>query len=99
VQQESLKSYAVKVLERNTAARQVCNTALDDVLQEGGTISPSMQHFSGGQKGPIPENVAPCGSSHCAGCYDVGERKIHPPKCGENYRKWLERWKPRGGTQ
>lgn len=44
--------------------------------------------------------LAPCGSPHCAGCYDVGEgRKIHPPKCGEDYRKWLERWEPKGKTQ
>ena len=44
--------------------------------------------------------TAACGSSHCAGCYDVGDgRKIHPPKIGEDYRKWLERWKPRGTVQ
>jgi hypothetical protein len=43
---------------------------------------------------------APCGSPHCAGCYDVGDgRKIHPPKCGEEYRKWLERWQPKGKPQ
>lgn len=41
-----------------------------------------------------------CGSSACAGCYDVGEHKrIHPPKIGEDYLKWLERWKPRGKMQ
>lgn len=44
--------------------------------------------------------LAPCGSQHCAGCYDVGDgRKIHPPKIGEDYRKWLERWQPRGKPQ
>jgi hypothetical protein len=44
--------------------------------------------------------TAACGASHCAGCYDVGDgRKIHPPKIGEDYRKWLERWKPRGTVQ
>lgn len=44
--------------------------------------------------------LAPCGSAHCAGCYDVGDgKKIHPPKCGEEYRKWLERWKPKGKPQ
>lgn len=64
------------------------------------------------QPGPIPppaaperkaseqENLAPCGSPNCAGCYDVGDaRKIHPPKCGEEYRKWLERWQPKGKPQ
>jgi hypothetical protein len=44
--------------------------------------------------------LAACGSPHCAGCYEVGDgRKIHPPKIGEDYRKWLERWKPRGKPQ
>jgi hypothetical protein len=43
---------------------------------------------------------APCASPHCAGCYDVGDgRKIHPPKIGEHYRKWLERWEPKGKLQ
>jgi hypothetical protein len=44
--------------------------------------------------------LAACGSPHCAGCYDVGDgRKVHPPKCGEEYRKWLERWQPKGKPQ
>ncbi len=41
-----------------------------------------------------------CGSPDCAGCYDVGDgRKIHPPKCGEDYRAWLERWEAKGRPQ
>lgn len=44
--------------------------------------------------------LAACGSPRCVGCYDVGGgRKIHPPKVGEDYRKWLERWQPRGKPQ
>jgi hypothetical protein len=44
--------------------------------------------------------LAACGSPHCAGCYDVGDgRKIHPPKIGEDYRKWLERWESKGKVQ
>lgn len=44
--------------------------------------------------------LAVCGSKHCAGCYDVGDgRRIHPPKCGRDYRKLLERWKPIGRPQ
>ena len=36
---------------------------------------------------PGVRKLAPCGSPDCAGCYDVSEgRKIHPPKCGEDYR-------------
>jgi hypothetical protein len=47
-----------------------------------------------------PSRLAPCGSPHCAGCYDVVDgRKIHPPKIGEDYRKWLERWNPTGRPQ
>ena len=43
---------------------------------------------------------AACGSPHCAGCYDVGDgRKIHPPKCGEFYLKWLQRWRPKGAIR
>lgn len=37
------------------------------------------------------DQLAPCGSSHCAGCYDVGDgRKIHPPKSGKAYQKGTE---------
>lgn len=44
--------------------------------------------------------LAACCSAHCAGCYDVGDgRKIHPPKCGDVSRKWLERWQPKGKPQ
>jgi hypothetical protein len=47
-----------------------------------------------------PVSLADCRSPHCAGCYDVGEgRKIHPPKCGEEYKMWLERWQPKGKPQ
>ena len=39
------------------------------------------------------DELAPCGSSHCAGCYDVGDgKKIHPPKSGKDYQKRMERW-------
>jgi hypothetical protein len=41
--------------------------------------------------------LAECGSPHCGGCYDVGDgRKIHPPKCGEDYLGWFKRWEGRG---
>jgi hypothetical protein len=36
-----------------------------------------------------PSELAPCGSTGCAGCYDVGDgRKIHPPRCGESFFRW-----------
>jgi len=46
------------------------------------------------------EKVAACGSPHCAGCYEVAPGvRIHPPKCGEEYGKWLERWEPKEKVQ
>ena len=42
----------------------------------------------------------PCDSPRCAGCYEVEPGvRIHPPKCGEEYRRWLERWQPKGKPQ
>jgi hypothetical protein len=39
------------------------------------------------------KELPPCGSPDCAGCYDVGDRrKIHPPKIGDDCKKWLEHW-------
>jgi hypothetical protein len=44
--------------------------------------------------------LAPCGSSDCAGCYDVGDgKRIHPPKIGDEYRNWLLRWEGNGKIQ
>jgi hypothetical protein len=48
----------------------------------------------------LRSGLAACGPPHCAGCYDVGDRRrIHPPKCGEKYRASLERWEARGKVQ
>jgi hypothetical protein len=48
----------------------------------------------------LQTGLGACGSPQCAGCYDVGDgRKIHPPKCGKEYWKLLERWKPTGRAQ
>jgi TubC N-terminal docking domain len=48
----------------------------------------------------LRNGLSACGSEHCAGCYDVGNgKRIHPPKCGENYRARLERWTPTGKVQ
>ena len=41
-----------------------------------------------------------CGSPGCAGCYEVEPGlRIHPPKSGEDYRAWLERWEVKGSVQ
>lgn len=43
---------------------------------------------------------APCGLSDCAGCYEVAPGvRIHPPKCGEKYREWLEGWDAKARLQ
>ncbi|MGC1907699.1 MAG: hypothetical protein WA715_28005 [Candidatus Acidiferrum sp.] len=48
----------------------------------------------------LRSGLAACGSEHCVGCYDVGDgRRIHPPKCGEKYRAWRERWEAGGKAQ
>jgi hypothetical protein len=48
----------------------------------------------------LRSGLAACASSDCAGCYDVGDgRWIHPPKCGEKYRAWHERWEAGGRVQ
>jgi len=47
-----------------------------------------------------PEALGACGSAECAGCYEVAPGvRIHPPKCGEEYRKLLERWEAKGRVQ
>ena len=49
---------------------------------------------------PSLNECAPCGAPGCAGCYDVDDQsRIHPPRIGEDYRKWLERWRARGKVQ
>jgi hypothetical protein len=48
------------------------------------------------------EKVAACGSPDCGRCYLVDPAtgaRIHPPKCGEDYRAWLERWEAKGRPQ
>jgi len=46
------------------------------------------------------EELSACGSPNCAGCYDVGDgRKIHPPKCSEEYLAWHEKWEAKGKIQ
>jgi hypothetical protein len=46
---------------------------------------------------PHSKALAPCGSPHCAGCYDVGDGgKIHPPKCGKDFLTWFTEWEGKG---
>lgn len=86
----SLKALAFSVLAQS---RSVPRGALaKGTLGTGAEPGPTGRRMSG----PLPS----CGSTDCAGCYEVEPGvQIHPPKCGEEYRKWLERWQPKGKLQ
>lgn len=52
------------------------------------------------EQDPGVGDLAPCGSPHCAGCYDVGDgRKIHPPKCGQDFLRWRAWLEGKGSRQ
>jgi hypothetical protein len=94
VQSVGIKSLAARVLQEMAAHRSATGVCPTPDIVAGQTAERSKARILGAQP------LAACGSSHCAGCYDVGDgRKIHPPKIGEGYRKWLERWKPNGKVQ
>ena len=81
----SIKSLALSVLARRPSPAAAVEKCPNPAIDPG--------HLKG-------QVTAPCGSPQCAGCYDVGEgRKIHPPKCGEDYLAWLERWEAKGRPQ
>lgn len=84
----SIKALAVSVLSANRAVPP----------DEWAGTRPG----TGETESPVPPGAEPaaCGSAACAGCYDVGDgRRIHPPKCGEKYREWLEQWEGKGRLQ
>jgi len=98
----------------NLSTGDVGKSALDSLIEElaAGTwdclvMSPSQSQKaeSGVMPAPCEQStsasaIAACGSTQCTGCYEVGDgKKIHPPKCGDEYRKWLERWQPKGKPQ
>ena len=87
----SVKSLAFRLLQEVAARnsrRMRCPIPASTTGQDAGALKAQR------------EGVSPCGAPHCAGCYDIGDgRKIHPPKCGEDYRAWLERWEAKGKVQ
>jgi hypothetical protein len=94
VQSVSIKSLAARVLQEMAAHRSATGVCPTPETVAGQTAERSKARISGAQP------LAACGSSHCAGCYDVGDgRRIHPPKCGEKYRLWLDRWEAKGRVQ
>jgi|SRR5215470_6395779 len=72
--------------------------ALDDaMLSRVLEAKPAILEALRNQLAEARTGSAACGSPHCAGCYDVGDgRKIHPPKCEEKYRKWMQRCQLKG---
>jgi hypothetical protein len=60
-------------------------------------------HASEPSSEPQPSiDIARCSSPNCGGCYLVDPAtgaRIHPPKCGEDYRARLERWEAKGRVQ
>lgn len=78
------------VVERAVRALVALNA---DRGTETRTISALLRESKG-------REVWSCGSPHCAGCYEVEPGvSIHPPKCGEDYRVWLEHWEAKGRAQ
>jgi hypothetical protein len=81
----SIKSLALSVLARKASPAPAIQKCPKPLIDAG--------RLTG-------QATAPCGSPHCAGCYEVGPGvRIHPPKCGKEYRAWLERWEAKGRPQ
>jgi hypothetical protein len=94
IESVSVKALAFRVLQELTSRRiqaSVCPTRDTSAGQPAERPnSPLLERQSTSQ-------IALCGSPHCGGCYDAGDgRKIHPPKCGEDYLGWFKRWEGKG---
>jgi hypothetical protein len=54
-----------------------------------GAIPGESEKIQGGQE---PPNLAPCGSPHCGGCYEVAPGvRLHPPKVSPEWTAWLNK--------
>jgi hypothetical protein len=91
-------------MDREVVERAV--KALATLNASRGSEAPSTSALQGRHVMQAEESrggeVAACGSQRCAGCYVVDlatGAKIHPPKCSEEYRAWLERWESKGRVQ
>lgn len=84
---------------RNARVQQPCDSSEKELLH---SLSQHWRVRDAAPEKGRADGLDPCRSPHCAGCYIVDSEsgaKIHPPKCGEEYRKWLERWEGRGRIQ
>jgi hypothetical protein len=90
---------ALRALAEIGAARSAV-PEMPDKMPELANPAPATQHKVADKPEAQSNSLAPCGSPDCAGCYDVGDgRRIHPPKCGEEYRVLLDAWETRGRVQ
>jgi len=85
------------IVERAVRALAALNTGRDFDPR----TTPAPGHAPSTQtEDPKCGEIATWGSPHCAGCYEVSPGvRIHPPKCGKEYRAWLERWEAKGKVQ
>ncbi len=59
-----------------------------------GAISGETPFIRGGAE---PPKLAPCGSPHCGGCYEVAPGvRLHPPKVSQDWLDWLAKWQAQG---
>jgi len=87
------------IVERAIKALAAIGAAQQTVPEHSPVVN-ELRAVASAKRRPVGENLAPCSSPTCAGCYDVGDgRKIHPPKLGEDYREWLLKWDAKGRVQ
>ncbi len=80
---------------------------IQKIEDDPATATPAQPPLGTGAQSPaLPENPAvhqaegqdlqaPCGSHHCAGCYEIEPGKwIHPPKSSQEWLEWLARTRP-----
>jgi hypothetical protein len=86
IAERAVRALTALNLDRGTEIRSITASV-------GAPATQAVESRAGGE-------LAGCGSPNCAGCYEV-ERgvRIHPPKCSEDYRTWLERWEAKGRLQ
>ena len=92
------KAAVVEYLRERSQPREIQFSSFPDPISRKTEKLEGCQAARGANAEEKP--AIPCGSPHCAGCYEVAPGvRIHPPKCGEGYRKWLERWEAKGRVQ
>ena len=97
LQSASVKSLALRVLQEMATRRVVQGVCPNPAKHVGQDVGQDIVVREGRREG-----LSACGSPDCAGCYLVDPATgamIHPPKCSEDYRAWLERWEAKGRVQ